>query len=194
MRPQPYVIDQTFRFHQSENEVRHALADPPAFFTHLTLARLLRMTQFLKTTIRLQSVRWHSTGLLNTPIGASSSNQPPPAPLPFSAAPTSISESFAPQPVWVRTSDPDVVAGVHEQRSPSDPIEVSIKYKCAASPTVNRFLVLIYADVWMHRLLETWEIIVHSLQRIDLHALVGQTSVAKAHSSRHLVLRISCCA
>ena len=57
---------------------------------------------------------------------------------------------------------------------------MSIKYKCAASPSVNRFLVLVYKDVWMHSLLETWEVIVHALQRVDLHALVGQTSVAKA--------------
>jgi len=162
------VIDQTFRFHQSENE-------------------------FLKTTIRLQGVRWHSTGLLATPLHADASDHVPPAPLPFSAAPTALGTSYAPQPVWVRTSDPDVVAGVHEQRTPNDPIEVSIKYKCAASPAVNRFLVLVYSDVWMHRLLETWEIIVHSLQRIDVHALVGQTSVAKAllrgeaHSAHGLV-------
>lgn len=113
------------------------------------------------------------------PLSASGSHGHPPAPLPFSAAPSTIGSSYAPQPVWVRTSDPDVVAGVHEQRVPTDPVEISIKYKCAASPAVNRFLVLVYADVWMHRLLETWEVIVHSLQRIDLHALVGQTSVAK---------------
>ena len=156
IRPQPFVLDQTFRFHQSENE-------------------------FLKTTIRLQSVRWHSSGPLMHALGVSPATiGPPPAPLPFSAAPTSIGSSAAPQPVWVRTSDPDVVAGVHEQRGPSDPVEVSIKYKCAASPSVNRFLVLVYKDVWMHELLETWEVIVHALQRIDLHALVGQTSTAKA--------------
>ena len=84
------------------------------------------------------------------------SGHPPPAPIPFTAAPSSLGAAAAPQPVWVRTSDPDVVAGVHEQRAPNDPVEVSIKYKCAASPSVNRFLVLVYSDVWMHQLLETW--------------------------------------
>ena len=39
VRPQPYVIDQTFRFHQSEHE-------------------------FLKTTIRLSPVRWHASAVL----------------------------------------------------------------------------------------------------------------------------------
>lgn len=72
---------------------------------------------------------------------------------------------------------------------------MSIKFKCGESPTVTRFLVLVYADVWMHTILETWELIVHALQRVDVHALVGQTSLAKAvlrgdpssHQSRGLV-------
>ena len=55
-----------------------------------------------------------------------------------------------------------------------NPDQVSIKYRCGPSPSVARFLVLVYADAWQHRLLETWEIVVHSLQRVDLHALVGQ--------------------
>ena len=61
-----------------------------------------------------------------------------------------------------------------------NPDQVSIKYRCGPSPSVARFLVLVYADAWQHRLLETWEIVVHSLQRVDLHALVGQASHAKA--------------
>jgi len=147
VRPQPYVVDQRFRFHQSESE-------------------------FLKTTIRLQRVRWHSTDSL-----VDISTQP--------KASRITSGVDAPLPVRVVTSDPNVVAGVHEQRLATDPIEVSIKYKCAASPSVNRFLVLVYSDFWMHKLLETWEIIVHSLQRIDVHTLVGQTSVAKVAKPTH---------
>ena len=77
----------------------------------------------------------------------------------------------------MRCSDPDAVAGVHEQRDATAPLEVSIKYRCGASPSVARFLVLVYADAWQHRLLETWEIVVHSLQRVDLHALVGQANL-----------------
>jgi len=147
VRPQPYVVDQRFRFHQSESE-------------------------FLKTTIRLQRVRWHSTDSL-----VDISTQP--------KASRITSGVDAPLPVRVVTSDPNVVAGVHEQRLATDPIEVSIKYKCAASPSVNRFLVLVYSDFWMHKLLETWEIIVHSLQRIDVHTLVGQASVAKVAKPTH---------
>jgi len=163
VRPQSYVVDQTFRFHQSENE-------------------------FLKTTIRLQRARWHSTGPLTHLLETASFATHPPVLVPPPSA-----NSYHSQRVWVRTSDSNVVAGVHEQRNPTDPVEISIKYKCAASPSVNRFLLLIYSDVWMHQLLETWEIIVHALQRIDLHALVGQTSSAKAllrgqlHSPQGLV-------
>jgi len=148
VQPQPFVIDQCFRFHQSENE-------------------------FLKTTIRLHQTRWHSTNAAThlARLHTQSSSL---------SAVSSRNATSAQQPVWVRTSDPDVLAGVHEQRSPTDPIEVSIKYRCTASPSVSRFLVLVYSDVWLHQLLETWEIVVHSLQRIDIHALVGQTSIAKA--------------
>jgi len=81
--------------------------------------------------------------------------------------------------VWVRCSDPDVVAGVHEQRTAASPIEVSLKYKCGPSPSASRFLLLVYDDVWMHSLRETWEVVVHSLQRLDVHALVRQSSAAR---------------
>ena len=150
VRPQPFVLDQTFRFHQSEHE-------------------------FLKTTIRLQGVRWHASAALqqvppSMPSSWGNHHAPPPAPLPID----SLSND---QPVWVRCSDPDAVAGVHEQRDATAPLEVSIKYRCGPSPSVARFLVLVYADAWQHRLLETWEIVVHSLERVDLHALVGQATL-----------------
>jgi len=138
IRPQSHVIDQSFRFHQSENE-------------------------FLKTTIRLQHTRSDESLAFALPTHHLSST------------------ATGAQSVRVRTSDPDAIAGVHEQRRPMDPIEVSIKYKCTISPSASRFFVLVYDDAWLHQLLATWEIIVHSLQRIDLHALVGQTSLAKAN-------------
>ena len=143
VRPLPFVIDQTFRFHQSENE-------------------------FLKTTVRLQGVRWHASGMLQQPLPGTRSIPPRPA-----------DEHSGDQPVWTMCSDPDVVTGVHEQCDATSPLEVSIKYRCGSSPGVSRFFVLVYADVWQHRLLETWELIVHALQRIDVDALVGQVSHAK---------------
>jgi nephrocystin-4 len=169
VRPQPYVVDQTFRFHQSEHE-------------------------FLKTTIRMASVRWHASSALPHHLpaqhGGLTGAPPPTGPTVhgFSAAavagvaggPAASAGGGAPPPVWVRSSDPNVVCGVHEQRSASQPLEVSIKFKCGSSPTVTRFLVLVYADVWMHTILETWELIVHALQRVDVHALMGQSSIAKA--------------
>ena len=143
VRPQPFVIDQTFRFHQSENE-------------------------FLKTTIRLQGVRWHASGTLQH--DSPGTRLIPPLP---------VDKLSSDQPVWTRCSDPDVVTAVHEQRDAMSPLQVSIKYRCGSSPGVSRFFVLVYADVWQHRLLETWELIVHALQRVDVYALVGQVSHAK---------------
>jgi nephrocystin-4 len=151
--PQPYVVDQTFRFHQSEHE-------------------------FLKTTIRISPMRWDASVALPqqrslSAVGIEGSTSPG----------THVSRDSMPlsnSSVWVRSSDPDVQCGVHERSPVPDSPEVFIKFKCGASPTVTRFLVLVYADKWQHRLLETWELIVHALQRVDVHALVGQTSLAKA--------------
>jgi hypothetical protein len=95
--------------------------------------------------------------------------------------------------IFVRSSDPNVQCGVHERASATAPLEVFVKFKCGASPAVTRFLVLVYADEWMHTLMETWELVVHALQRVDVHALVGQSSMAKAilrgeaHSAHGLV-------
>jgi hypothetical protein len=57
-------------------------------------------------------------------------------------------------PVYIRCSDPDVVAGVHERSHPAAPVNVSLKYRCGASPAVGRFLVLVFEDVYMHALRE----------------------------------------
>lgn len=181
VRPQPYAIDQTFRFHQSEHE-------------------------FLKTTIRLAPVRWHASAALPQPpqptmaggaLAASAAGGGATAhPLGASGGLASSSvgaASVSGGAVWVRASDPNVQCGVHERRAPTGPLEVFVKFKCGASPAVTRFLVLVYDDPYMHRLLETWELVVHALQRVDVHALVGQTSLAKAllrgepHSSHGLV-------
>ena len=157
VRPQPYVIDQTFRFHQSEHE-------------------------FLKTTIRLAPVRWYASSALPQPPAPSSLTQSQAAVGSggYGLATNASAASLAAGAVWVRASDPNVQCGVHERKSPVDPLEVFIKFKCGASPAVTRFLVLVYDDPYMHRLLETWELVVHALQRVDVHALVGQTSLAKA--------------
>jgi nephrocystin-4 len=157
VRPQPYVIDQTFRFHQSEHE-------------------------FLKTTIRMSPVRWHASSVLPRPVPPAAAAGGVHAPSVYASASVYASGGSAavggsgagaggpsaPPAVWVRSSDPNVQCGVHERRGPSGQLEVYIKFKCGASPAVTRFLVLIYADEYMHTLLETWELVVHALQRVDV--------------------------
>lgn len=160
VRPQPYIIGQSFRFHQSEHE-------------------------FLKTTISLakkDDVRWVASGqvapspqLEEAPRPLAPSRNPPPPPLPLN--------STAPQPLWLRCSEPDVVASARE-RDGAGPIEVSLKYAVGASPGVKRFLLLLYVDPWMHQLHETWEVVVHSLKRLDVSALVGQSCAVSLPLSR----------
>ena len=135
----------------------------------------------------MSPVRWHASAVLPRPVppaavGGGSLSIAPSVLAPTVAGMASGvgAGSAAPPAVWVRSSDPNVVCGVHDRRGAAEPLEVFIKFKCGASPAVTRFLVLVYADEWMHRLLETWELVVHALQRVDVHALVGQTSLAKA--------------
>lgn len=150
VRPQPYIIDQTFRFHQSENDL-------------------------LKTTIRVSFMRRHAPPVLPHSHAAAGAIGLAPISSFGANAPTESSAA-----VWVHASDPRVQCGMHTSRGSADPLEVFIKFKCGSSPVVTRFLVLVYADEWLHQLLETWELVVHALQRVDVHALVGQTSLAKA--------------
>ncbi|KAK6046449.1 hypothetical protein COOONC_16047 [Cooperia oncophora] len=46
----------------------------------------------------------------------------------------------------------------------------------AGEPTsIRTLIVLLYGDRYGYRLLSTWRILIHSLQRIDLHSTMGQS-------------------
>ena len=66
--------------------------------------------EFLKTTVRLHGPHWHASGSLADDPTPSADGWAAPPPAAAGPPPTT-------QPVWVRCSDPDVVAGVHEQRA-----------------------------------------------------------------------------
>ena len=81
-----------------------------------------------------------------------------------------------------------------QRRSATDAVEVFIKFKCGASPAVTRFLVQVYADEWQHRLLETWELVVHALQRpqpahVPAAPRRGLVEAAAARRRRRRVVR-----
>jgi len=80
----------------------------------------------------------------------------------------------------VRCSDGAVACGLApsklEAHELSSNDEVYVKYKCGAAPERRHFLLLTYRDRFMAGLTEAWEVIVHARRRVDMAAIVGQTS------------------
>lgn len=72
-------------------------------------------------------------------------------------------------------SDDQVVVSCQASHSGGENDEVVIKYKGGAAPETRQMFVAVYRDKWGCRPLETWQVFLHSLRRVDLSAVVGQT-------------------
>lgn len=59
-----------------------------------------------------------------------------------------------------------------------DPPSLFIKARCGQSPSVSRFCIQLFHDPFMAQLAETWQIYVHSLQRLDVTGILGQPTKA----------------
>ena len=75
----------------------------------------------------------------------------------------------------LRCSDPGVAAAVEEADGEA---WAAVKCRCGAAPEVRQFYVLVYRDALMLEVAETWQVFVHALKRVDLAAMVGQTTRA----------------
>lgn len=69
--------------------------------------------------------------------------------------------------------------------------EISIKYRCGSAPEITRFYILLYEDNFKISLPIIWQIFVHSVQRLDIPAVVGESSkssiIVRGGSTSHLV-------
>jgi len=72
-------------------------------------------------------------------------------------------------------SDDQVVVNCQASHSGGENDEVVIKYKGGPAPETRQMFVAVYRDKWGCRPLETWQVFLHSLRRVDLSAMVGQT-------------------
>jgi nephrocystin-4 len=77
---------------------------------------------------------------------------------------------------YIHCSSNNVIANSIVSSDPAELQAVTIKYRCGAGPQVTRLYLLLYNDPFKISLLETWQIFVHSLQRIDLVGIAGQTT------------------
>ncbi|XP_033104596.1 nephrocystin-4-like isoform X2 [Anneissia japonica] len=77
--------------------------------------------------------------------------------------------------LYVKCSDDNVICNT-KNVSPGEPQDVFLKVACGASPEIKKFFVLIYSTPYLSRPLQTWQFYVHSLQRVDVNSVEGQTS------------------
>ncbi|XP_069893295.1 nephrocystin-4 isoform X1 [Dipodomys merriami] len=76
-------------------------------------------------------------------------------------------------PVHVRCSDPNVICET-QNLGPREPQDVFLKVASGPSPEIKDFFVLIYADPWLAVPVQTWQVCLHSLQRVDVACVTGQ--------------------
>ncbi len=79
---------------------------------------------------------------------------------------------------YIHCSSSSAIVNSTLSKSSSDMQEISLKYRCGAGPQITRFYILLYDDPFKVTLVETWQIFVHSLQRIDIVGMTGQTSTS----------------
>lgn len=77
-------------------------------------------------------------------------------------------------------SHPEVILGVGSSGLTAGPDrdELYLKYRVGPAPEVAHFYVLLYLDRLMARPVEVWRVFVHSLRKVDMRAMIGQTSQA----------------
>uniref|UniRef100_H0WUW3 Nephrocystin 4 n=1 Tax=Otolemur garnettii TaxID=30611 RepID=H0WUW3_OTOGA len=76
-------------------------------------------------------------------------------------------------PVHVRCSDPNVICET-QNVGPEEPRDVFLKVASGPSPEVKDFFVFIYSDRWLVAPVQTWQVYLHSLQRVDISCVTGQ--------------------
>ncbi|XP_073878211.1 nephrocystin-4 isoform X12 [Macaca fascicularis] len=76
-------------------------------------------------------------------------------------------------PVHVRCSDPNVICET-QNVGPGEPRDVFLKVASGPSPEIKDFFVIIYSDRWLATPTQTWQVYLHSLQRVDVSCVAGQ--------------------
>ncbi|PNJ47966.1 NPHP4 isoform 7, partial [Pongo abelii] len=76
-------------------------------------------------------------------------------------------------PVHVRCSDPNVICET-QNVGPGEPRDIFLKVASGPSPEIKDFFVIIYSDRWLATPTQTWQVYLHSLQRVDVSCVAGQ--------------------
>ncbi|XP_068096595.1 nephrocystin-4 isoform X2 [Hyperolius riggenbachi] len=77
--------------------------------------------------------------------------------------------------LYVRCSDPNVICDT-KKLGPGEPQDVFLKVAGGPSPQIKKFFVALYTDRWLAAPIQIWQIYVHSLKRVDISCVTGQTT------------------
>ncbi|XP_052081503.1 nephrocystin-4-like isoform X3 [Mytilus californianus] len=77
--------------------------------------------------------------------------------------------------LFVRCSDPNIITEC-KATQPGEPLDVYLKVAMGASPQIKRFYIAIFTDAFMSKPIQVWQVYAHSLQRVDVSCVEGQTS------------------
>lgn len=83
-----------------------------------------------------------------------------------------------PHKKYLRCSHPDVVCSLTETANNSNTFELKFKYKTESAPNTKALYFMLYYDIHQTVLAEVWRVFVHSLQRLDVTCILGQTNNA----------------
>eukprot|EP00736_Rhodelphis_marinus_P011703 Rmarinus@m.28387 len=188
IRPQPIVAHTTLRFFERENEFlkKKIRIGRAGLNRNRTPADAAGVSSSVAGAFRGDvSASWGDGGLIKPAWEGDD---------PVKAAGGAPAES-QPTPKFVRCSNSNVIisyggaarrrgslddpgagldSGFDALRGPGE--EAFIKFRCARSPTVAMFFLIIYHDPYLSTIAETCLVFVHSLRRFDVSGLVGQTT------------------
>lgn len=88
---------------------------------------------------------------------------------PFSTDTTGISQFH------VECSDPEIICQARSSGT-NEPQEVFMKAPCGQSPSVRRFYLALYNDSVIANPIQIWQFYVHSLQKVYINTVLGQTT------------------
>lgn len=94
---------------------------------------------------------------------------------PLNHLPGAVVGNGQPQQIYVKCSDPNVIASSRPVLV-GEPHDVTIKVSCGAAPQIKKFYLAIYTEKHLAHPIQIWQILIHSLQRIDIACTEGQTT------------------
>ncbi|KAJ3093353.1 hypothetical protein HK100_006655 [Physocladia obscura] len=90
---------------------------------------------------------------------------------------STIHDAGNPWKKYVRCNHPDVVCTLSDSGKGNGNLkEISFKYRVGSAPETTAIYFLLYDDPYHTSLHEVWRVFIHSLHRLDVNCILGQTN------------------